>query len=80
MNQYVSPKGEPRNYSSSSSNDVQMCKTINTLIKPRDMIFLMAYDIYQMFQTDKTSIETNCSDVTLYVGKYNDNGFDISEH
>jgi hypothetical protein len=75
---YVSDKGNPINYSKENSTDHDMCKKINDLIKPKDMIFLMGYDVAHMFKDDEEKIVEYCRNVVLYVDKFN-NQFNVSE-
>jgi hypothetical protein len=76
---YVSNKGKPQNYSKERSSSPDVCKKINSLLKPKDMIFLMAYDVLQMFDDNEEDIRSNCANVTLHVDKFNDESFSISQ-
>jgi hypothetical protein len=80
FDKYISDKGKPLNYSAGSSTDTKMCSKIASLLKPSDMIFLMAYDVSNMFNDDDENIAANLSNVVLYVDKQKDNTFNIAEY
>jgi hypothetical protein len=77
---YVSDKGKPLNYSDVSTTDSELLKKVNSLITAKDMVFLMAYDVIQMFDNDRTVIAKNCSNVSLRVDKSVDDAFSVAEY
>jgi hypothetical protein len=80
IHEYISNKGKPQDYSKRNSTDSDVIKKINNLIKPKDMVFLMAWDVLQMFDNDETKIVQNCLDVCFQISKYSDNSFSFSEY
>jgi hypothetical protein len=77
---YISNKGKKQDFSKLSSDAPEVINKINSLIKPKDMIYLMAYDVMQMFNNnEEDELINNCSDVLFSVFKYKDGSFSFDQ-